>query len=143
MKDTIKWNSSYIIGINQIDSQHRMLFTLAEKILSIKKPNEHKDKVTELLKAFLSNLTMHFNTEEALFVKFKYPFKELHIQRHQNIQSEIVDMIKSNSSLDSLCNNLPGFLERWLVDHMLEDDKNFAKWASTKEAQQNSSTLFF
>ena len=117
--------------------------TLAEKILSIKNPNDQKEKIAELLKAFLTNLTVHFNTEEALFVKFKYPFKDLHILSHQSIQNEIVEMIKSNSSLETLCNNLHSFLERWLVDHMLEDDKNFAKWASTKEAQQNSSTVFF
>ncbi|MEW6652654.1 MAG: bacteriohemerythrin [Bacteroidota bacterium] len=143
MKAKITWNSTYNIGINQIDSQHRLLFTIAEKILSFKKPTEHKEEVSELIKALLTNLTVHFNTEEALFVKFKYPFKELHIQKHMMIRNEIVEMIKKNNSLEKLVYDLPSVLEKWLVEHMLEDDKNFAKWASSKEAQQNSSTAFF
>lgn len=143
MRNKLKWSSLYNVGINQIDSQHRMLFSLGDKILAIRKPDEHTEEVISLVKNLLTNMTVHFRTEEALFVKFKFPFKDSHIQHHRQMLEEIIDMVKNKKSMELLINDLYSYLQKWLIDHMLEDDKAFAKWASSKEGKENSTTQFF
>ena len=64
-----------------------------------------------------------------------YPDKAAHNQAHLKLEFKL-DQLLNAQSLDEnmdLCLHLQGFLEDWLVNHIMIMDKAFDKWAGENE----------
>lgn len=123
----MKWDSSFAIGIEAIDSQHRKIF---EHLLAIENSVAKRDP-WHILHFFLTQLTeymkFHLAVEEALMEIIKYPDRAAHCDAHATLIDQIAkleDQLKNKASGQ----NLVGFFEDWFVRHVLASDRDYASY---------------
>jgi hemerythrin len=127
----MQWSKDFIIGIDEIDSQHKKL---VEKVNSFKlfwetNPAVINSEIGKTL-TFLVNYTQfHFTTEERFMERTQYTDILVHKEKHQKLENQlhtILLRIKRNESFKPL--ELYYFLENWITEHILESDKNFGSY---------------
>ena len=126
----VAWNDSYRFGNEQVDLQHKKIFELASGLL--KACLEGKDTAKlRLTLSFLVNYTIqHFLFEEELQVKYNYPEYDRHKQLHEDFKQtvgELVGRFNQNGSSDELSGDVNRIVARWLVDHILREDKKIGQ----------------
>ena len=126
------WTAECKTGVEEIDSQHRLLFAISNELLDIENPFKQQDEIRYLLRHLFDYVEKHFKTEEEYFQKHNYPgFKEHH-DRHEEIKKEITNTIKESKSMYELKDKLDTMLDNWIRVHVLIEDKKYSVWATTK-----------
>ena len=123
----MKWDSSFAIGIDAIDNQHKKIF---EHLLAIENSVAKRDP-WHILHFFLAQLTeymkFHLAVEEALLEIVRYPDCAQHCDLHARLIDQIAkleEQLKKNASGE----NLVGFFEDWFVRHVLSSDREYAAY---------------
>ena len=126
------WNDSLITGVPEIDEQHHILVhTLNEagEKLSHGASLEDYEAITQQL---LSYALYHFDTEEALMQACGYEHANASdAQRHQTQHRSFTQRVMAVRD-DLKAGILPppdpllGFLNSWLLDHIMLTDKRLA-----------------
>lgn len=136
---SIKWNNEKMnLGISLIDEQHKKLVELINKIVVSIENNTQVENVEKLIEELIEYTKYHFSTEEKLFIEHNLEIKD--IEKHKNEHKNFIDKsmgIYSNIKEDNSFKNNQGievltdlydYLTRWLVNHILiEDRKIFNK----------------
>ena len=131
--DLVTWSDEYSVNIREIDSQHKKLvklITLLQKETDEK--NQHK-AVNEILEELIKYTVYHFSFEESLFAQYSYPETRTHIQAH----TELIEQLKTflnefHSSGNVLPIDLINFLQKWLIDHIVGEDKKYSGYLNSK-----------
>jgi hemerythrin-like metal-binding protein len=124
---SMKWDSSFGIGIETIDNQHKKIF---EHLLAIENSVAKRDP-WHILHFFLTQLAeymkFHLAVEEALLEIIKYPNRAEHCDLHAKL---IEQMATLENQLQKKVSdeNLIGFFEDWFVRHVLSSDREYAVW---------------
>jgi hemerythrin len=122
------WNKALETGIPTIDDQHRELFRQVDILLDTSK----QDRVPQTLKFLGDYVKKHFNDEQTLHLKSKYPKTDAHRKMHADFVNAYVKMAKEYES-DST-NKLATLLKinktvvDWLKNHIMIEDKDFATY---------------
>jgi hemerythrin len=121
MEFSIEWNDSYLLGIDEIDKQHKMIFKLANSISSKNTQAEIASSVLELYKYTRT----HFSDEELIMEKVGYPdlnkHKEMHNKIINNLNAISATQLRENDSIEKL----KIFAMRWIAQHVMVHDKKF------------------
>ena len=122
----IAWSDNYSIGHELVDSQHKRLFEMVSALVESCMDGRDSEMVKETL-GFLADYTVrHFSEEEALQLKYDYPEYDKHKQMHEDFKVTVGDLIQDyikNSSTTELSNNVNKIVVKWLVQHILNEDK--------------------
>ena len=123
----MKWNSSFTIGVEAIDSQHKKIFA---HLLAIENSVANRDP-WHILHFLLSQLSeymkFHLAVEESLLEIIRYPGYAEHCQAHAaivDLMAELEDKLQRNPSGE----NLVGFFEDWFLRHVLSSDRDYAAY---------------
>jgi len=122
----ISWSERYSVGNTKIDNQHKNLVKLINDLFNINKKNI---KIDEILNNLITFAIVHFNEEESMFIKINYPNAEEHIQEHLNFihkVNQFKQQFDQNNTL--LSEDLIVFLQHWLFNHILVEDKKYKKY---------------
>ncbi|SFD41442.1 bacteriohemerythrin [Clostridium uliginosum] len=95
----IKWDDSFMIGIETIDDQHKYLFELCRKLeifLEIPTGVYKVKDALELVCCFRTYITFHFYYEEMYFHLLDYPDLASHKLEHEEFKKHIVDVNINN-----------------------------------------------
>lgn len=129
------WKEEYKIGVDLIDDQHKELFTRLNSFIKTVRSNEDKEKkakkVEETLNFMAEYVVEHFNAEEALQRKYKYPAYENHHQIHENFKKEIIEFqneFKENSYDEDFVMEFSGRLLSWLINHVANTDQDIGAY---------------
>jgi hemerythrin len=129
----MKWDDSFAIGIDAIDSQHKRIF---EHLLALENSVMKRDP-WHILRFFLSQLAeymqFHLAVEEALLEIVGYPDRAAHCDSHANLVAQIASLeqkLKNNATGESLV----GFFEDWFVRHVLSSDRDYAAFVKRELA---------
>lgn len=126
-----QWRSEYSLGINEIDDQHKGLINcIAALESSIEDPDE-KQRWAAIHYAIvqLSDYTrIHFTVEESLMRVLGYPGLDEHIAQHGVFIAYLKDMERKSITHDVREEEIVSFLRKWLLNHILVDDKNYASF---------------
>ena len=119
------WNSSYVLGIPEIDRQHEKIFDIYDQIVNMSDLQEkyHDDELKNILHELEDYLKIHFKSEEEILHKADYPNIEEHIKEHEHFIRKVDEFIlgyQSNSPI--LLNSMLDFLKKWLVSHIMVTD---------------------
>jgi hemerythrin-like metal-binding protein len=121
----MKWDSSFTIGIEAIDSQHKKIF---EHLLAIENSVTKRDP-WHILHFLLSQLTeymkFHLAVEEALLEIARYPDLQEHRDTHALLNEHLAELenkLQRNPSGEDLV----GFFEVWFLRHVLNNDREYA-----------------
>lgn len=123
--DFLPWSEKYELKIDEIDSQHRVLFTLINQLygqlMQLTPPLESQKILDELIRY----TEIHFVYEETIFERLpmdKFD-KDLHKLEHREFCKQIASYReKLNNGDANFIADMLGFLKDWLKEHILETD---------------------
>ena len=87
----IEWNDEYLLGITEIDNQHKKLLSLANELYNIASGDGEKYKLqmSIVLKKLTDYTVYHFSSEEAFMQKHGYSGTSAHKMAHDSFISEV------------------------------------------------------
>ncbi len=134
----ICWGKNYELNIPIIDSQHKKLVELINRLYEALMDMRSKEILEELISELIHYTEYHFKSEEELFEKYNYPLSTKHKQEH----SKFVEKVKNfkedfESGNDFLDMDIIVFLNEWLIKHILGSDKRFSIYIKEKMDSEN------
>lgn len=118
----INWDSAYSIGHGKIDSEHKTLFDIANKIRTCENDSS---KIMEIVKELISYTKLHFKNEELFMQVIAYKELEEHKIIHKNIIDDLNRRIVKIKSLplDEIIKLIDEFVYESILKHILLEDK--------------------
>jgi len=118
------WKPSLVIGVPEIDAQHKALFEHAASFeAAVKARGPYRLK--ELFAYLHSYARVHFDVEERLMREVGYPRLAEHVQQHSDFKRRLQSLIphwEIEGDSAALLLALQGFLHFWLADHVRHSD---------------------
>lgn len=129
-----------LTGIEQLDEEHRYLFSLVEKGEALLR-DEHVvnryDKVRDLLKKLENYAEKHFAHEEAFMEQIRDPELSRQRMQHEVFRNKISDWLLNQSEDEEeqiqLLEDLLYYLARWLCHHIIGSDIMIGKMPPLEE----------
>lgn len=134
------WDSSLDIGVDLIDSQHRRIMDYVNDLHEAIQNNDQAlvFDVMERLKDYTFD---HFTFEEQLMEKAGYPLLDPHIQVHRRFCArvdELNQLLHTGSDPFGVARKTRTDLTRWLIEHIKQDDHNYAALVRKALRQESS-----
>ena len=128
-----EWKEKYVVGIQEIDSQHKALIALIVKLFAAMQSGAGKDVLEETLAGLLDYTRRHFMTEEMLMGNYSFPGLEEHMGQHQRFIAEITRLQKEYLAGNTgISIQLITYLRNWLEDHICKTDHQYAEYLRGK-----------
>ncbi len=123
------WSKDYEIGIKVVDQQHEKLLNMINKLEgSIGKENVLK-VMGDILRDLVDYVKFHFQDEEKVMKRISYPDLERHKKLHEELVDQVTEiLIKIKKGEVITASELMGFLQRWLLDHIMAEDKKIGEF---------------
>ena len=118
-------------GVAEIDQQHEELFKRINAVHQIYSSFELKEEIENTLKFLGSYIKQHFESEEELQRKYKYPQHEWHKTMHGWYIAEfnkLNDEYKANGVSVEFSELLNHSVTNWIVKHISQVDKNLGNF---------------
>jgi len=129
----IEWTDDFMIGIPEIDMQHRSLINSLNKL--IEKYDANPGEIKEILDFLVDYVLLHFETEETLMEKYNYPDMEEHVKEHRAFTKDINkfmdDFIMLGPSPE-MEKRIEEGLVSWIENHILNVDKKMGQYLKEK-----------
>lgn len=127
------WKSSYSVGIDKFDADHKKLFEL---MLDMYKALNHlpgKEEARAVLEQLKDYTESHFSAEEALMKKHDYPGYEEHCAQHEEMKQKINEFQeKFEDENVEVSKDILRYLESWLRNHIFITDKQYTDFFNSR-----------
>ena len=130
----IQWREQLSVGNTAIDDEHKHLLCLLNGIEVLLKRHVSRDPLIAFLDELLDYTQQHFSREEDIMIVAKYPGYTDHKLQHEQLIEELsdirADIVASDSeaTLNQRVVNLMETLKRWLIDHIMKEDKAYSAY---------------
>lgn len=129
--EVFPWNKNLETGITLIDTQHKKLVALLNRLAAHLADRSSEIEITEIFNELVAYTDYHFKTEESIWQPnfLDDPWFTEHHHTH-NAFIEKVSEFKNQDTplpLDEVVADVLGFLTHWLAYHILDSDKRMAK----------------
>lgn len=125
----VHWKDSFKIGIDEIDNQHRELFTRLDKLESALRSGKGSEVVISTFHFLDNYVRLHFRAEEELQKLYLYPHREMHAAEHAAFRKRL-KQLESTLAVDDpseqLAAHINTFLTQWLITHVTSLDKDMS-----------------
>lgn len=140
MSKKLEWLDSYSIDIDEIDSQHKKLLSIANELYDLVEGSEqtYKLQVTKALKKLTDYTEYHFSYEEGFQTRYGYPQVEFHKMQHDQFIQQVNDEIRKLSNptqADGV--KMYEFLVNWVLNHIAKSDRVWASFVIKKISGEN------
>ncbi len=125
----IEWRDDFLIGIDEIDEQHRSLVAKLNGLID--KYQTEPDELRAVVDFLIDYVLMHFETEEKYMKKYGYPGLAEQIMEHREFTKElnkIVDQFMLEGPSDEIEQKIEKGLIRWVEHHIMNVDRKFGLW---------------
>jgi len=124
------WSEKYETGNKVVDSEHRQIFDLVQKVLDATFENR-RDKMDTVMDFLVNYTVSHFENEERLMEESNYPDIAVHKKQHADFLAEVGKLkeqiaIEENHVKNNLIINKT--VVGWLTNHVLGSDMLIAKY---------------
>ena len=136
VRDYVKWDDKFSIGIPGIDAQHKRLIELCnetyKKLMqggSSPSSGAWKTPVKDALAECVDYAIIHFGTEEKLMSEIKYPDLPRHKKEHDNFTRKVQkDFAGFDEMTFTNALQFVKFLYDWILSHVAHEDKLIANF---------------
>ena len=135
-EELVKWNSSYCLGLDEIDEQHRSLLALINDIWQAIVSRSDKKTLLGLVEELEKYTLAHFAAEETFMRVTSFPEFDRHKKEHQQFVSRVAEEKKLAVQSGAMSLDLMYFLRDWLVDHILVSDKAYAEFTKRSKSKE-------
>jgi len=130
----VVWNDAYLIGLPEVDDQHREFCNIMRKLAWAHQQKYPSDIAYRLAFELLKYAEFHFLCEENLMLIHGYPGLGGQTREHKKLleilQLKLRGIHDGTVDLDAL--NKFAFM--WFISHTTEEDKKFGDWMREKQA---------
>lgn len=116
----MKWHSDFNTGITDIDKQHQRLFQLVESF------DNNSISLLDTIKSLIDYIELHFKFEENLMEQTNYIDLSQHRKEHSYFVKKVLSYEKDirKKTIDKKI--VMEFLNKWIINHILQTDKKMA-----------------
>ena len=129
----INWNENYSVKIAKIDSQHKELIDIINRLFDAMKSGKAREVISQIMIQLQEYTVYHFSTEEYLLQEHCYPLVAQHLKEHDRF---VDDLGKLRDKLDAgrlgIGLELMGFLSHWLTGHIRGSDNHYSAFLREK-----------
>ncbi len=119
------WQDSYSIGIDTIDTQHKQLFDIMNKIYVASEDDSDIAVIMPLFDQLQDYTKYHFDEEEQFFTTLSQSNIEQHKSEHQFFIDELEKIKQQSLRIGTISLELLYFLNDWLVNHIQAEDPKY------------------
>lgn len=119
------WRDQYVIGIAEIDNQHRELLRLFQSIAEAANEQTGWANIHFRIVELRNFAEFHFEFEESLMRMFGYANVKQHAESHRDFFPRLEAIMRS-SIVDTVKHDVVKFLSEWLTDHIMGADRSYA-----------------
>ncbi|NEV61224.1 bacteriohemerythrin [Thiorhodococcus minor] len=123
------WDDSLSVGIDVIDGQHRRIVDYINE-LDAARASRDQDKITEILMGLVDYTRTHFAFEEDMMQQAGYPLSASHKRVHDAFTAHIDKYAAQHDAGQDVSRKLASELQIWLTNHIKNDDRDYAPYAS-------------
>ncbi len=131
--DLIVFDDKIRIGLTDIDSQHRKLVDLINRLHKSMKLRQGKAQSGHILDELVDYTVTHFQFEENLMKKYGYQEADDHFLKHKDLVAKVGDFrnrfTQGNATLSM---DLMDFLKDWLLIHINVTDRKYVTFFKSK-----------
>ncbi|HBE81002.1 MAG TPA: hemerythrin, partial [Firmicutes bacterium] len=131
----LKWTEELSTGVNEIDNQHRELFTRTNGLLQAMHEGKGKDEIQKVMSFLDDYVVSHFGVEEEFMTQYNYPGIARHRELHQGFTvnfSDIKRELESDGPSSALVIQTQRKLSDWWINHIATVDKELGAFLVQK-----------
>ncbi|BCS87696.1 bacteriohemerythrin [Pseudodesulfovibrio sediminis] len=130
----MNWDETMSVKSTELDAQHQELISLInDSYEAIQRHDEHK--LLTLIEKMRAYAKHHFETEEQYMERYGYPDLEKHKRLHAKFNRD-VDEFQKNLFKKTNLSQVFIFLSRWLTNHIMEVDKDYAQCLPAEDTEK-------
>jgi hemerythrin-like metal-binding protein len=133
MEFSIEWNDSYLIGVDEIDNQHKSIVKLANSI----SPKSTKLEIASSVMELYKYTRTHFHDEELIMEQNNYPDLNVHKEMHNKLIEKLNEISPTMLHGDDAIEIFKILTVRWIVQHIMVHDKKFITFYRNKTPANN------
>ena len=135
----ISWNESYSVNNEELDSHHKELVSILNRLYGECLDVDNENCVGPKLDELLAYTDYHFKAEVEYMRQIEYFEVDAHIEMHNGFTYRLEEMkrIPHTSQLE-LTKDLIVFIGKWLLHHVLEEDRKYAVYAAGRGVKSDS-----
>lgn len=123
----VKWDPSFNINIEVIDSQHQLLMDVINELYDAMMARQEKEALQKIINKLTYYAVFHFAKEEHYFEVFAFPEAEQHKKQHHDFEATISKFEDDfNQGRQTVSIELINFLSNWLINHIKGSDKRYS-----------------
>ncbi len=131
-----RWGTHYVLGVEEIDRQHRQLGLLLNQLNDAFLAGAPRDALVDRLHALIVAVGEHFATEESLMTRLEYPETDSHKAQHEILIRQALEFRRSFEDGEAeLTDSMMSYLKDWLRDHMLGADKRLGDFLRARNTR--------
>ena len=128
----LKWHDIYSVNNETIDTQHKSIFNLLNKLYDSCISNTiditFNTDADELNKV----INEHMATEEEYLKIFSCPYLNEHIQKHREFEKIINEKCASKNYSSKNCEELLVTVAEFILNHIMVLDKKYSDWIESE-----------
>ena len=142
-----KFTDDCLIGVEQIDNEHRELFRLVGEVNDLLHDQWADDKyfeICDLIERLKEYAAEHFRHEEEYMEKIGHPELEMQKEQHDKFCKKVneVSLRSAEDHQQAVISDLLSFLVKWLYRHIIGSDLLIGKLMSVGEWKQRGNFTF-
>jgi hemerythrin len=124
-----EWNDSFLIGIEELDYEHKVLIEDINRLHEDLARNKEKSEIAKCLGEIHARMQAHFALEEHVMKEHEYEFFDEHKREHDELLDEYTENMLQflNDIGTSSGTSIEDSLERWVIRHIITSDKKMSQ----------------
>ncbi|MCL2830764.1 MAG: bacteriohemerythrin [Betaproteobacteria bacterium] len=131
----IVWTDKLSVGVDVIDKQHMRIVDYINQLHDAINSSsaDQKERIVEIVNDTIDYTESHFGFEETLMEEADYPYLKAHKKVHELFVRKVLDYKKRMDAGDDIATELRETLGRWLINHIKNEDADYARWFANFE----------
>lgn len=124
--DRLGWSDKLSTGFAEIDEDHKTLFDYLHALEVAFRDHKASEMAKGILGGLRDYAKYHFDREEAIFTKHEgYKLVAFHLEQHRQFAAQMETFEEQLSADIDVSAEMVFFLSKWLVRHIMTEDKVF------------------
>jgi len=122
----IVWDSSFSVGIDEMDNQHMQILQIINRLHEIEDDPENEAIFSDMINNLINIIKTHFFAEENLMRRIKYPHQSDHKKEHDLLTGQLHSMQKQLLFGQPFSSQkFAVFIRDWLLRHIHNEDSKY------------------
>jgi hemerythrin len=133
----LQWDDSLILGIEEIDNQHKSIFKHFSRLSEAVQSGVSKELIEEIVFFIYEYAQVHFSAEERYMVEYGYPRIDEQCREHEEFSRDAVEFknrLQQEGSINEIAIAVSGKMVRWIIQHIRNQDRDMVEFIKSRMA---------